>query len=184
MNHDHHMMGHDHHNMMDHSEHHAEPESTPKEYAKFACIILGIILVSYYATAAWSTLDWGHFLRIFMGVFFLVFGLFKLLDLRGFATSYMGYDVLAKRSLGYAYAYPFIELALAAGYFLNVPYVEWIALFFMAVGSIGVFKELMRHSNIKCACLGTYVKLPLTTVSLVEDLVMGLMALLMILKIV
>ncbi len=161
------------HSMMDHS-HHTEPESTPTEYAKFSVIILLIILVGVIFDS----------LRVFMGTFFLVFGLFKLLDLKGFATSYIGYDIIAKRSLAYAYVYPFIELALAAGYFFAVPYTEWFTLFFMIVGSIGVFKELMRGSKIKCACLGTYIKLPLTTVSLIEDVAMGIMALLMILKVI
>ena len=168
--------------MMDHSQH-TMPESTPKEYAKFVGVILGIIIISH--TAAHLSGDPGvsNSLRLFMGVFFLVFGLFKLLDLKGFATSYMGYDVIAKRSMTYAYIYPFIELALAMGYFLRVPYTDWVTLVIMAIGSIGVFKELMRGSKIKCACLGTYIKLPITTVSLVEDVAMGVMALLMILKV-
>lgn len=172
---------HDHSTMMDHN-HHTEPESSPKEYVKFIGVILGILIVSYFAAITWGGLSVTNFLKMFMGVFFLVFGLFKLLDLKGFAESYIGYDVIAKRSIAYAYAYPFIELALALGYFLNIPYTEWVTLIIMVVGSIGVFKELMRGSKIKCACLGTYIKLPLTTVSLVEDVAMGLMALLMILK--
>lgn len=170
------------HSMMDHS-HHEEPKSTPKEYAKFISVILGIIIISYIAVLVTGNLGISNLLRIFMGVFFLVFGLFKLLDLRGFAMSYIGYDIIAKRSIAYAYIYPFIELALAFGYFLSLPYTEWATLVIMVIGSIGVFKELMRGSKIKCACLGTYIKLPLTTVSLVEDVAMGVMALLMILKI-
>ncbi len=171
--------------MMDHSNHdnHTMPEATPIEYLKFAGVIVAILLISYFAAANWGGLSTSNFLRMFMGTFFAVFGIFKLLDLRGFATSYIGYDVIAKRSLTYAYAYPFIELALALGYFLQVPYTEWVTLFFMTIGSIGVLKELLRGSKIKCACLGTYIKLPLTTVSLVEDVAMGLMALLMILKV-
>jgi hypothetical protein len=168
--------------MMDHS-HHIEPESTPKEYAKFIGVILGIIIISYFAASNWGGLSVSNFLRIFMGVFFLVFGLFKLLDLKGFTESYIGYDIIAQKSIIYAYIYPFIELALAFGYFLRIPNTEWAALIVMAIGSIGVFKELMRGSKIKCACLGTYIKLPLTTVSLIEDVAMGIMALLMILKV-
>jgi hypothetical protein len=173
------------HNTMDHSQHHNdEVESTPKEYLKLISIILGIIALSYLVAGVWGGLTLGNFLRIFMGMFFLVFGLFKILDLRGFAMSYMGYDIMAKKFTTYAYAYPFLEIALALGYFFSIPYTEWITLLLMLIGSIGVFKELLRGSKIKCACLGTYVKLPLTTVSLIEDVGMGLMALLIILKII
>jgi hypothetical protein len=168
--------------MMDHS-HHMETESTPKEYAKFIAVILGILLISCFTAASWGGLSLANFFRVFMGAFFLVFGLFKLFDLRGFAMSYTGYDIIAKRWLSYAYIYPFIEIALALGYFFHVPSTEWVTLVVMVIGSIGVFKELMRGSKIKCACLGTYIKLPLTTVSLVEDVAMGIMALLMILKV-
>ena len=166
---------------MDHEHHdHTGPEATPKEYAKFISIIIGIILISYFLS--FGNFSWPHFFRIFMGTFFSVFGIFKLLDLRGFAMSYIGYDIIAKKWVTYAYTYPFIEIALALGYFFTVPYTDWVTLVIMAIGSVGVFKELMRGSKIKCACLGTYVRLPLTTVSLIEDLVMGVMALLMILK--
>lgn len=170
------------HDSMDHS-HHTEPESSPKEYAKFLGVIAGILLLSYLFAQNWSCLGAANFLRIFMGMFFLVFGVFKLLDLKGFAESYIGYDIIAKKSLTYAYLYPFIEIALALGYFFKVPYTDWVTVILMTIGSIGVFKELIRGSKIKCARLGTYIKLPLTTVSLVEDVAMGIMALLMILKI-
>lgn len=172
----HNMMDHDHHN------HNMETEATPKEYAKFAGVIVAILLIAYFLASNWGGLSLGNYLRMFMGTFFLVFGIFKLLDLKGFAMSYMGYDIIAKRFPTYAYVYPFIELALAAGSFWMIPYTNAVVLFFMVIGSIGVFKELARGSKIKCACLGTYIKLPLTTVSLVEDVAMGIMALVMILK--
>jgi hypothetical protein len=39
-----------------------------------------------------------------------------------------------------------------------------------------VAQELKRRAGIHCACLGNVIKLPLSTVSLVEDIGMGLMA--------
>lgn len=154
-------------------QHHTE-ETTGKDYLLFAGIILFIVVAAYILP--------GDLSRMFMATFFLVFGVFKLLDLKGFVRSYIGYDIIAKRFTGYAYAYPFIELALAAGYFLSVPYVDYVTVIIMAVGAIGVARELLRGSKIKCACLGTYVKLPLTTVSLIENLAMGAMAFLAIMK--
>lgn len=163
-------MNHDHHDMSHH-----EGEGAPIEYLKFAGIIAGILIIttllnSYFGQ---SLTDW---LRYFMGTFFVVFAVFKLLDLNGFVMSFIGYDIIAKRSMLYARLYPFIELALGLCYLFNYGNVDWAALVIMAVGAMGVAQQLLRRSKIKCACLGTYVKLPLTTVSLVEDLTMGAMA--------
>jgi hypothetical protein len=166
------------HSTMDHSAH---EEGTLKDYLIFFGILLGIFFIAFIYEHLRGGFDMRDFMRVFMGVFFLVFGIFKLLDLRGFVMSYIDYDIIAKKITVYAYAYPFIELALALGYFFSIPYINYGTVVIMAVGSVGVAKELLRGSKIKCACLGTYVKLPLTTVSLVEDLAMGLMALILIL---
>src|SRR5687767_6609245 len=100
--------------MEDHSmhEHHTE-EATLKDYLIFVGIILFIIVAAYVLSPYLGGLTGANYMRILMAVFFLVFGLFKLLDLRGFATSYIGYDIIARRFTPYAYAYPFIELGLA-----------------------------------------------------------------------
>lgn len=159
---------------MDHSQ-----EGTPKEYAKFALVIFGISLVSW----VYASFGIVNFMTAFMGVFFVVFAIFKLLDLPGFVSSYIGYDLIAKRSTAYAYLYPFIELGLGVAYLGNAPTeINWVTLVIMLIGAIGVQKQLLRGSKIKCACLGTFIKLPLTTVSLTEDLLMAAMAFYTIIK--
>ena len=99
-----------------------------------------------------------------------------------FKEMFAGYDVIAKRSKQYAAAYPFIELALGLAYLVNaLPLTRDILTFvIMTVSSIGVFQEIRRRSGIHCACLGNVIKLPLSTVSLVENVGMGVMALVMI----
>jgi hypothetical protein len=160
----------DHTTQIDHSHH--EGEGAPIEYLKFAGVIIFIIV----ASVLYSNLRPQDFVSSFMAVFFLVFGVFKLLDLPGFVMSYIGYDIIARKFTGYAYAYPFIELLLAAGHFFRWPYSSEIALGVMVIGAIGVGRQLFRGSTIKCACLGTYIKLPLTTVSLFENVLMAGMA--------
>jgi hypothetical protein len=160
---------------MDHSRH--TEQTTAKDYFLFAAVLLGIFISSLILVKIFTAFSLTNFLRIFMGVFFLVFSIFKLLDLKGFVEAYIGYDVIAKRFKSYAYIYPFLELILALGYFLDLSVTNYFTVLLMAVSSIGVFKELMRGSKIKCACLGAFIKLPLTTISLTEDVVMGLMAL-------
>lgn len=161
------------HQQMNHS--HSAGEGTPIEYLKFAGVIIFIVLVSLFLFNQFgnTVTDW---MRYFMGVFFVVFAGFKFLDLSGFVASYIGYDIIAKRSVFYAQSYPFIELALGLMYLLGSGWADYITLPLMIIGAIGVLQQLLKRSKIKCACLGTYIKLPLTTVSLFEYLLMGVMA--------
>jgi len=55
----------------------------------------------------------------FMAGFFLVFSFFKLLNLKGFAESYVMYDVVAKKIPFWAYSYAFVEVGLGISYLLN-----------------------------------------------------------------
>lgn len=174
---------------MDHNSHHNhshahelhDHENLTVEYIKFGFVILGIILFSVGLYFGYGQ-SWQDWMRYFMGSFFAVFAGFKLLDLKGFVNSYVGYDILAKRSVAYAYLYPFIELALAVLYFIGTTWVDYVTLPLMLIGAYGVALQLSKKTNIKCACLGTYIQLPLTTVSLTEDLVMAAMATIMIIS--
>jgi hypothetical protein len=51
-----------------------------------------------------------------------------------------------------------------------------MTLILMLIGSIGVLRALLDNRAIRCACLGTALNLPMTTVTLVEDLGMAAMA--------
>jgi hypothetical protein len=122
-------------------------------------------------------------MRDFMGSFFIVFGAFKVFNLRGFATAYQTYDLLAKRVALYAYLYPFLELALGVSYFVGWnPFVTNLAtVVLMSFSALGVFNELRKGNEFMCACLGVVFKIPMTYVTLLEDLLMAVMALIMLL---
>lgn len=124
------------------------------------------------------SVDWMAFMRLFMAGFFLVFSFFKLLNLRGFADAYAGYDLLAARWHGYGLIYPFIELGLGLAYaFKAVPLVvNGVTVVVMGFSTLGVVKALVDRKKIRCACLGTVLNLPMTTVTVVEDLLMVGMA--------
>lgn len=165
---------------MHHSDMHQmdHPEPTLGDYLKFIAIINGIIALSLtiYVIKGDSTLE--SFLTTFMGVFFIVFALFKLKNLQDFMVSYFNYDLIARKWMKWGYFYPFIELVLGVGFLIGIAVkpLEWIALVLSVIGSIGVIKALTRKTKFKCACLGSFVNLPLSTVSLVEDLAMAVMA--------
>ena len=70
----------------------------------FAYLLIAAVLLN---VKSWQT---SQFMYDFMGLFYIVFSFFKLLDVKGFATSFKMYDPLAKRVPFYAKAYPFITL--------------------------------------------------------------------------
>jgi copper chaperone CopZ len=137
--------------------------------------ILGVTVLVEFAHGEFGL---HRFMSNFMAGFFLVFSFFKLLDLAGFANSYAMYDVLAKRVPIYGYIYPFIELALGAAYILayRSVLVNSITFVVMAFSSIGVILAVANKQKIKCACLGTGFNLPMTTVTIIEDVLMAAMA--------
>ena len=114
----------------------------------------------------------------FMGGFFLTFSFFKLLDVKAFAESYASYDLIAARWLGWGYVYPFIELALGIAYVAGFQptIANAVTLAVMGVSTLGVAKSLLKGRKIKCACLGTVFNLPMSYVTLTEDLMMVAMA--------
>lgn len=119
-----------------------------------------------------------HFMNHFMAGFFLVFSFFKFLDLKGFAESYAMYDLLAMKVPVYGFIYPFIELALGLAYLINFePQATNIAtVIVMGFSSVGVIKSVLDNKKIRCACLGAVFNLPMSTVTIIEDLLMVGMA--------
>lgn len=163
-------------------------QSSDQQSYRPLLIIIGLIAL---ATLTLSINDarMGHFsfseaMRYFMAGFFLVFAGFKLLDLKGFAEGYATYDLLAKRVHGYGYVYPFIELGLGLAYLVHLApfWINIIALIIMTFSGVGVALKLKRGEKFQCACLGTFLKVPLTKVTLIEDFGMALMALAMLLS--
>jgi hypothetical protein len=120
-------------------------------------------------------------MHYFMGFFFCQFAMLKIFNLEGFADGFQIYDIVAKQSRAYAFVYPFLELALGLAYLaFFIPTLTYIAtIVLMGVGLVGVVKALQKKINVNCACMGTVLNVPLSTVTLTEDLGMGIMALLM-----
>jgi hypothetical protein len=100
--------------------------------------------------------------------------------LPGFVSAFRGYDILARKVPAYGYAYPFVELLLGLGFVLrwNLTVLNFITLIFMAISTVGVIQSLLRKNKIQCACLGTVFNLPMSKITLVEDLLMVGMAIL------
>ncbi len=125
-----------------------------------------------------SAFSFAETMRYFMAGFFLVFSFFKLLDLKAFANAYQSYDLLAANWPGWGLIYPFVELALGVAYLANwMPmFISGLTFVVMGFSAIGVVRAVLGKSQIQCACLGTVFKLPMSTVTIVEDLGMAMMA--------
>lgn len=146
-----------------------------------ALIVGYLVGVTILASVALGRFEWQAMMRHFMAGFFLTFSFFKMLDLRGFVAAYRTYDLPARRFAAWAWAYPFVELGLGVAYLLDLWPVATNAatLAIMLVGAVGVTKALREKRAIRCACLGTALNLPMTKVTLFEDLIMAAMAMAM-----
>ena len=122
-------------------------------------------------------------MRHFMAGFFLVFSFFKLLNLKGFAESYVMYDVVAKKIPAWAYVYAFVELGLGIANVINFNPIITNAVTFivMSISIIGVLQSVLNKKKIQCACLGAVFNLPMSTVTIIEDALMIVMSGIMIL---
>lgn len=150
---------------------------TIKDFLPLITIFLGISAVAGYI-AFTHEVDLMLGMRVFMAGFFIIFGLLKVSKLGAFAEAYQMYDLIAKRSLAYAYVYPFIELSLGISYAFNVAptATNLITVIVMLISALGVYIQLQKREPIMCACLGTVFKVPMTWVTLSEDLLMAAMA--------
>lgn len=153
---------------------------TIKDFLPLIVLFAGITIFSLL----WIYLFSGGFMRwmeVFMGLFFVVFGMFKVINLKGFADAYRMYDVIAMKYLKYGFIYPFIELGLGALYLFGLfsLFTNLATLIVMSVSAWGVYLKLKKKEKILCACLGVVFKVPMTWVTLAEDALMALMALIM-----
>lgn len=86
--------------------------------------------------------------------------------------------MVARRWLGWGYAYPFVELALGALFLLNFNPLVTNGLTFaiMGISTVGVVQSLLAKRRFQCACLGAVFNLPMSKVTLFEDVLMVAMS--------
>lgn len=140
-------------------------------------------IVAIYALAAvvsLYTIEWHaypDYMSHVMGFVLVLFGLSKLFDVVGFADGFAKYDPLAKRSITYAESYPFIEITLGVLFILQLLILPatLITLFIYSASLYGAIVSITKKESLHCVCLGTYIKLPLSTVTIIEATFMILM---------
>lgn len=152
--------------------------ATYKPLLLIFAFITGVAFITSYHH---ETFHGMQFMNVFMAGFFLVFSFFKFLDLKGFANSYAMYDIIAKRIPVYGFIYPFLELGLGIGYLtqFNPTITNSATIIIMGISSVGVIESVLNKKKIQCACLGAVFNLPMSTITIIEDLLMVGMAAMM-----
>ena len=161
--------------------HHVEM-SSPKEASKWVQLRPLFLIFLYLFAAAFllNYKEWslGEAMLDFMGLFYIVFSFFKLLDLKGFPESFRMYDPLARLIPAYGWTYPFIELGLGLLFLMRIQtqfaLIATIAI--LGITTVGVTKTLLDKKSIRCACLGTALNLPMTEATFIENAIMLVMA--------
>jgi glutaredoxin len=163
-----------------------EDQAKGTGYAPVICVFLTAAVIAL--AASWDALGTSVTVQAgewFVAVSMLLLAMLKLQDLETFTTMFLGYDLLARRWVPYAYAYPFLEWF--AGAFMAADVLHWlsvpIALFIGGVGAVSVYHAVyVQKRELKCACVGGAGSVPLGFVSLVENLFMVAMALWMLVR--
>lgn len=147
-------------------------------------VLIAVAALGAIALVIGQSLDLMHWMTIFMGLLLCQFSMLKLFNRSKFVDGFQKYDLIAKRSHLYASIYPFLELVLGLAYLAQIaPFAINIALLVLtSIGVLGVWKALKTGLSIRCACMGTVLDVPLSTVTLIEDIGMGLMSLIMLMN--
>lgn len=150
--------------------------------AVFAVAAVLALVTSHSAFHHWLTVRAAEW---FVAFSMSLLAMLKLQDVDKFATMFLGYDLLARRWVPYAFLYPFAEAlagVLMAGHLL-----KWVSIplatFIGTIGAVSVFYAVyVQKRELACACVGGSGKVPLGPVSLLENVMMVAMAVWMIWK--
>lgn len=118
------------------------------------------------------------FLSKYMGAIYLTFGVLKLYNLEKFSKIFSKYDIISKKIKIYPYLYPFIEILLGI-LLLKNKYTENILDFthiFMIISILSVSISISKGEKLRCGCLGSFFHIPLSYVTLSENIIMILLA--------
>lgn len=146
-------------------------------FAAAGALALAVSQVAYDSPFTIRAAEW------FIAFAMVILAMLKLQDIEKFSTMFLGYDLLARRFVPYAYAYPVLEFG--AGVLMAAHALDWlsipVALTIGTIGAVSVFYAVyIQRRELKCACVGGSSNVPLGFVSLSENLAMIGMAIWMI----
>ena len=157
-----------------------------KTYTPVITIFVSAALMALAVSrAAFGSLLTVRAVEWFIAISMCILAVQKLRDLESFTNTFLGYDLLARRWVRYAYLFPFAEFVagalMIAGAltYLAAP----LALFIGTIGAVSVYRAVyIEKRDLKCACVGGDSNVPLGFVSLTENVMMVGMAIWMLVK--
>ncbi len=161
-------------------------DKSKKTYVPVIAIFASAAMMAAAMTwAVFGTLVTLRTAEWFIAISMCLLAVQKLRDLDAFTNTFLGYDLLARRQIRYAYVYPFAELL--AGVLMIAGALLWfaapLALFIGAIGAVSVYRAVyIEKRDLRCACVGGNSNVPLGFVSLLENVMMVAMATWMLLK--
>ena len=143
------------------------------KYRIVLIFLLYIFVISYII----SFVSQRNFMVVFMGLFFILFSFFKVIHLKKFKESFSKYDLISRNVGFYGYVYPFIEFALGVLFLLeyHIKVLSLITIIILSSTTVGIFGKLRKGVILECACLGIVFKIPLSYVTIVENVIMIVM---------
>ena len=120
-----------------------------------------------------------EFIKNYIGITLICFGLLKLYDIEKFSEIFSKYDIISKKINIYPYFYPFIEIFIGVLLLKNI-YIKKILILtklIMLISIISVIIAIQNGNKLRCGCLGSFFHIPLSYVTLSENLFMLIMSL-------
>lgn len=142
-------------------------------FSIFSSIWIGIKI--YYKK---KNITNNEYKKIFIAITFILFGILKLYNLEKFSEIFSKYDIIAKYYKSYAYLYPFIEIIIGI-LILNKISLSNIFSYInilMIISILSVIISMSKGQNLRCGCLGSFFHIPLSYVTLSENILMLLMS--------
>ena len=140
----------------------------PIIYIYFSSILSVVFLILFFS------LSFREIVLYFLGIFILIFSFLKIINFKGFVDSFTEYDFISQKIKLYAYLFPFFELIFGLLFLFKIEilYLEVLCLIFFAINLVSVVNALTKKKKFVCACLGGLFEVPLSHVSLVENITM------------
>ena len=149
--------------------------STSQSLVLITLIFLFLFGISKFLTNnILKSQDSNVLIKNYMGIIYIVFGFLKLYDIEKFVNIFRKYDIIANKVEFWAWLYPFIEIllgiSLLSDIFVNKT--MKITLVLMIISIISVSISLLKKQNLRCGCLGTFFHIPLSYVTISENVAM------------
>ena len=140
-------------------------------------IISSILLILYIINLYYAKVNKiknKQLYKNYIGSILILFGILKLINLNKFVDIFRKYDIIGKHIPLYAFSYPFLEIILGILYFydIEISKVKFVNMTLMLISIISVLISLVNGQKLRCGCLGSFFHIPLSYVTLSENIVM------------